>query len=139
MTTIHNKVGKLTQALAGRALALHIVEDAVGILLQLCRHFLGARDTQQGAEGGFVGSSILARGLAEGGGISFDIKNVIDHLKQQAYAVGKAAVELALKGNNAVMPAIVRKADKPYRWSIGVADLNEVANVEKIVKHEVGI
>ena len=49
----------------------------------------------------------------------------------QAYAVGKAAVELALKGNNAVMPAIVRKSDKPYRWSIGVADLNEVANVEK--------
>jgi len=49
----------------------------------------------------------------------------------QAYAVGKAAVELALKGHNAVMPAIVRKSDKPYRWSIGVADLNEVANVEK--------
>jgi 6-phosphofructokinase 1 len=49
----------------------------------------------------------------------------------QAYAVGKAAVELALKGQNAVMPAIVRKADKPYRWSIGVARLEEVANVEK--------
>ena len=29
------------------------------------------------------------------------------------------------------MPTIVRKSDKPYRWSIGVADLNEVANVEK--------
>ena len=49
----------------------------------------------------------------------------------QAYAVGKAAVELALKGRNAVMPAIVRKSDKPYRWSIGVADLKDVANVEK--------
>jgi 6-phosphofructokinase 1 len=48
-----------------------------------------------------------------------------------AYAVGKAAVELALKGRNAVMPAIVRKSDKPYRWSIGVADLKDVANVEK--------
>ena len=33
----------------------------------------------------------------------------------QAYAVGKAAVELALKGNNAVMPTIVRKSDKPYQ------------------------
>jgi 6-phosphofructokinase 1 len=49
----------------------------------------------------------------------------------QAYAVGKAAVELALKGRNAVMPAIVRKSDKPYRWTIGVADLKDVANVEK--------
>ena len=49
----------------------------------------------------------------------------------QAYAVGKAAVDLALKGRNAVMPAIVRKSDKPYRWSIGVVDLKDVANVEK--------
>ncbi|HWQ39607.1 MAG TPA: 6-phosphofructokinase [Burkholderiales bacterium] len=49
----------------------------------------------------------------------------------QAYAVGKAAVELALKGRNAVMPIIVRKSNKPYRWSIGVADLKDVANVEK--------
>jgi 6-phosphofructokinase 1 len=49
----------------------------------------------------------------------------------QAYAVGKAAVELALKGRNAVMAAIVRKSDKPYRWTVGVADLKDVANVEK--------
>ncbi len=49
----------------------------------------------------------------------------------QAYAVGKAAVEMALKGHNAVMPSIVRKSDKPYRWSIGMADLRKVANVEK--------
>jgi 6-phosphofructokinase 1 len=50
---------------------------------------------------------------------------------QQAYAVGKAAVELALKGRNAVMPAIVRKSNKPYKWGIEVADLKDVANVEK--------
>ena len=37
----------------------------------------------------------------------------------QAYAVGKAAVELAVKGVNAVMPTIVRKASKPYKWTIG--------------------
>ena len=49
----------------------------------------------------------------------------------QAYAVGKAAVELALKGRNAVMPTIVRKSDKPYKWSVGVANLDDVANVEK--------
>src|SRR5438034_997135 len=50
---------------------------------------------------------------------------------EQAYAVGKAAVELALAGRNAVMPAIVRTSDKPYRWKIGVAPLDRVANVEK--------
>jgi 6-phosphofructokinase 1 len=49
----------------------------------------------------------------------------------QAYAVGKAAVELALKGKNAVMPVIVRKSAKPYRWSIGEAPLTAVANQEK--------
>jgi len=49
----------------------------------------------------------------------------------QAYAVGKAAVELAIKGRNAVMPTIVRKSSKPYKWTIGVANLEDVANVEK--------
>jgi 6-phosphofructokinase len=49
----------------------------------------------------------------------------------QAYALGKAAVQLALKGENAVMPTIVRKSDKPYRWTIGQANLADVANVEK--------
>ena len=42
---------------------------------------------------------------------------------EQAYAVGKAAVEFALKGKNAVMPIIVRKSSTPYRWSIGEAPL----------------
>jgi 6-phosphofructokinase 1 len=49
----------------------------------------------------------------------------------QAYAVGKAAVELALKGHNAVMPAITRTSDKPYKWKITTAQLKDVANVEK--------
>jgi 6-phosphofructokinase 1 len=49
----------------------------------------------------------------------------------QSYAVGKAAVELALKGRNAVMPAIHRVSDKPYRWKLVEAPLSAVANVEK--------
>lgn len=49
----------------------------------------------------------------------------------QAYALGRAAVELAVKGRNAVMPTIVRKSDTPYKWRIGVAPLKDVANVEK--------
>jgi ATP-dependent phosphofructokinase / diphosphate-dependent phosphofructokinase len=50
---------------------------------------------------------------------------------EQAYAVGKAAVELALRGRNAVMPIIVRKSAQPYRWSIGEAPLSKIANQEK--------
>ncbi|MFQ6021367.1 MAG: 6-phosphofructokinase [Acidiferrobacterales bacterium] len=50
---------------------------------------------------------------------------------EQAYALGKAAVKLALKGHNAVMPTIVRTSNKPYKWKIGVAKLANVANVEK--------
>jgi len=50
---------------------------------------------------------------------------------EQAYAVGKAAVELALAGKTAVMPTIVRQQDAPYRWKIGHAPLAKVANVEK--------
>ena len=50
---------------------------------------------------------------------------------EQAYAVGAAAVELAVAGKNAVMPTIVRTADEPYSWSIGEAPLAKVANVEK--------
>ncbi|HEX9585733.1 MAG TPA: 6-phosphofructokinase [Gammaproteobacteria bacterium] len=50
---------------------------------------------------------------------------------EQAYALGKAAVEFAIQGRNAVMPVIVRKSDDPYVWEIGVANLADVANVEK--------
>jgi len=50
---------------------------------------------------------------------------------EQAYAVGKAAVELAVKGVNAVMTTIVRKASRPYRWAVGHVPLAEVANKEK--------
>ncbi len=49
----------------------------------------------------------------------------------QAYALGRAAVEFALRGDNAVMPCIVRGKGKRYRWSIGEARLEDVANVEK--------
>jgi 6-phosphofructokinase len=49
----------------------------------------------------------------------------------QAQAVGKAAVQYALKGMNAVMPVIVRTSDAPYRWKIEPAPLSKVANHEK--------
>jgi len=52
---------------------------------------------------------------------------------EQAYAVGKAALQFALQGKNAVMPTIVRNSSVPYRWSIGEAPLAAIANREKKV------
>jgi 6-phosphofructokinase 1 len=52
---------------------------------------------------------------------------------EQAYATGKAAVEMALAGKNSVMPTIVRTSNNPYRWKIGEAKLSRVANVEKMM------
>jgi 6-phosphofructokinase 1 len=52
---------------------------------------------------------------------------------KQAYAVGKAAVEFALKGKTAVMPIIIRSKGKKYTWRIGEAQLSDVANAEKIM------
>jgi 6-phosphofructokinase 1 len=50
---------------------------------------------------------------------------------RQAYAVGKAAVQMALAGDTAVMPVIKRISDQPYRWKIEKAPLAKIANREK--------
>jgi 6-phosphofructokinase 1 len=55
---------------------------------------------------------------------------------EQAYALGKAAVEKALEGKNSIMPTVVRESSDPYIWSIGEAPLSEVANVEKMMPME---
>jgi ATP-dependent phosphofructokinase / diphosphate-dependent phosphofructokinase len=55
---------------------------------------------------------------------------------EQAYAVGRVAVEFAIAGRSAVMPAIRRLSDAPYRWDIIAAPLSEVANQEKLVPHD---
>ncbi len=52
---------------------------------------------------------------------------------EQAYALGRAAVEKALEGKNSIMPTIVRESSDPYKWSIGEASLSDVANVEKMM------
>jgi len=52
---------------------------------------------------------------------------------EQAYAVGAAAVELAMEGKSGVMPVIKRVSNNPYRWKIGETTLGRVANVEKMI------
>jgi len=51
----------------------------------------------------------------------------------QAYAMGVAAVKLALQGKTGVMPVIRRISDDPYRWKVGEAQLSRVANREKVM------
>jgi 6-phosphofructokinase 1 len=114
----------------------------------------------KGADGDFLSASGLkdSFGHAQLGGVAPVITNLIstrlgckchwavpDYLLrsarhiasatdvQQAYAVGCAAVEFAITGKNAVMPAIRRLSDAPYRWDIIAAPLSEVANQEKLL------
>lgn len=54
----------------------------------------------------------------------------------QAYAMGKAAVELAVAGKNSVMPVIERISDNPYQWRVAEAQLADVANVEKMMPRD---
>lgn len=56
----------------------------------------------------------------------------LDH----AYEVGRSAVEYAVAGKNAVMPAIRRTGDNPYSWDIVESPLSKIANVEKMLPAE---
>jgi ATP-dependent phosphofructokinase / diphosphate-dependent phosphofructokinase len=121
---------------------------------------IGVSEGVRNADGSFLAESGLkdAFGHAQLGGVAPVIANLVkDKLKykyhwavadylqraarhiasktdvEQAYAVGKAAVEFALKGHNAVMPAIKRVSDKPYKWKIEMAKLQDVANKEKFM------
>jgi 6-phosphofructokinase 1 len=117
----------------------------------------------KGADGKFLSDQGLrdAFGHAQLGGVAPVIANIVkeglnlkfhwgvaDYLQRaarhiasktdvaQAYATGKAAVELAIKGRNSVMPAIKRVSDKPYKWKVEVAELKDVANKEKFMPRD---
>jgi 6-phosphofructokinase 1 len=106
----------------------------------------GTRDAFGHAQLGGVGP-VIAQMVKEAHGYKYHWA-VADYLQRaarhiasktdvdQAYAVGKAAVEYAVKGMHAVMPAIIRKSSKPYRWKIEPVPLSAVANVEKKVPRE---
>ncbi len=55
---------------------------------------------------------------------------------EQAYAMGKAGVEMALEGKNSIMPAIIRTGNNPYTWEVGSGDLKDIANVEKMMPRD---
>lgn len=49
----------------------------------------------------------------------------------QAYAVGRAGVEYALAGKSGVMVTIERDKGREYKWTLGEAPLEKIANVER--------
>lgn len=50
-----------------------------------------------------------------------------------AQAVGRAAVELGLKGENGIMPVIRRKSSRPYQWQIETVKLSAIAVRERFL------
>lgn len=55
---------------------------------------------------------------------------------EQAYAVGRAGVEFALAGKSGVMVTIERDKGRGYKWTLGEAPLEKIANVERKVPRE---
>jgi len=103
----------------------------------------GLRDAFGHAQLGGV-APVVASIIKEGLGLKYHW-GVADYLQRaarhiasktdvdMAYAMGKAAVEFALKGHNSVMPTVDRISDKPFKWKVGMAPLSKVANVEKMM------
>ncbi len=118
-----------------------------------CRNADGTFLAEQGTRDAFghaqLGGAapVVAKMIADAHGLKFHWA-VADYLQRaarhiasatdvtQAYEVGTKAVELALDGHNAVMPTIERTSDDPYAYRLGVADLADVANVEKAVPRD---
>ena len=106
----------------------------------------GLKDAFGHAQLGGV-APVVANILREGLGLKYHWA-VADYLQRsarhiasktdvdQAYAMGRAAVELALAGKDSVMPTIVRTSSRPYAWEVGSVALSEVANVEKMMPRE---
>ena len=103
----------------------------------------GTRDAFGHAQLGGV-ASVVAQMVRENLGYKYHYA-IADYLQRsarhiasatdvkQAYAVGEAAVKLALQGKTAVMPVIKRVSDSPYRWTIESAPLSRIANKEKML------
>ena len=103
----------------------------------------GLRDAFGHAQLGGV-APVVASIVKEGLGLKYHW-GVADYLQRaarhiasktdvdMAYAMGKAAVEFALKGHNSVMPTVDRVSNKPFKWKVGMAPLAKVANVEKMM------
>jgi 6-phosphofructokinase len=138
-----NFLAKVKQTVEKRGYCVVVVSEGVKDAAGKFLAEAGGKDAFGHAQLGGVGP-VVAQMTQEALGYKFHWA-VADYLQRsarhiasqvdvdQAYAVGKAAVQFALKGKNAVMPIIVRKSAKPYRWTIGEAPISAIANQEKKV------
>jgi 6-phosphofructokinase 1 len=54
----------------------------------------------------------------------------------EAVGCGEAAVRAAVAGQSGYMVKIIRESNDPYRWSTGLQDLKDIANVEHLVPRD---
>ncbi|HSH96379.1 MAG TPA: 6-phosphofructokinase, partial [Roseimicrobium sp.] len=54
----------------------------------------------------------------------------------EAFACGAAAVKAAVGGQSGFMPKIVRLSSVPYKWTVELEDLGNIANVENFIPRE---
>ncbi|MCL2309629.1 MAG: 6-phosphofructokinase [Proteobacteria bacterium] len=136
LTAVRNKVDTFGYCCIGVSEGLR---DAAGKLMSEA----GTRDAFGHAQLGGIGPQIAQLIKAKLGykyhwAVADYLQRAARHLVsktdlEQSYAVGRAAVQLALAGHNAVMPAIVRTSETPYRWKIEPMPLAKIANREKML------
>ncbi|MDA1272624.1 MAG: 6-phosphofructokinase [Verrucomicrobia bacterium] len=55
---------------------------------------------------------------------------------EEAVACGQAAVRAAIEGKSGYMVKIVRLEHEPYKWTTGLQDLKDIANVEHLIPRD---
>lgn len=55
---------------------------------------------------------------------------------EEAVACGRTAVRKAIEGKSGFMVKIVRLENAPYKWTTGIQDLKDIANVEHLIPRD---
>lgn len=117
------------------------LRDAQGRLIAEIAHD-NAGHVQLGGAGRWVAQRLASLlGVKQHVAVPDYLQRAAGHLRSatdlaQAEAAGRAAVEQALAGQTATMPAVRREADEPYRWSVFAAPLEPIANQERAFPEE---
>nr|GIR51659.1 MAG: pyrophosphate--fructose 6-phosphate 1-phosphotransferase [Gammaproteobacteria bacterium] len=133
-------INKVKQTVANEGFCVVVASEGAryknGMFLADSGHTDAFGHKQLGGVAPVLAQMISSIGLKNHWAVSDYLQRSARHISSktdldQAYAVGKKAVEFALAGKNAVMPVIKRLSNKPYKWKIEAASLSKVANVEK--------
>lgn len=118
---IHDKDGKFISEYAGEAAKDAFGHTQMGGLAQVLESMLKTRVNSK--------SRAIELSLMQRCGAHCGSQTDID----EAYAVGKAAVEAATAGETGYMVAIKRTSNAPYTWETELLPLEKCANFEKKV------